>query len=237
MLKICICEDILKFRKELCHFLEVYSFQRDIDLFVEEFSTPTGLINSALNYNIIFLDIGFNGQAQGIDIARELRKKGCRSTIVFVTSYPEYAIEGYEAEAFRYLVKPVTAEQIKSVMDSIITKWKQEGHYIRIKSTDDVRVLDSSSILFIETAGKKRRVHHEGGEFDTWETLYSMLDRLPRLSFAYPSKSHIINLEKVEQIKPKSVILTSGSNVPLARFYKKQFTDKLNDFIKSRHRK
>lgn len=56
--------------------------------------------------DIAFLDIDFEGKRyNGIDIARRIRSKRKDAVIIFVTNYIEYAPEGYEINAFRYVLK------------------------------------------------------------------------------------------------------------------------------------
>lgn len=56
--------------------------------------------------DIVFLDIDFEREEQnGIDIARMLRKENRRGLIFFVANYIDYVPEGYEVQAFRYILK------------------------------------------------------------------------------------------------------------------------------------
>ena len=55
-------------------------------------------------YGILFLDIDL-GKESGIDLARKMRKMNPEAVLIFVTNFSEYAPEGYEVDAFRYLAK------------------------------------------------------------------------------------------------------------------------------------
>ena len=50
------------------------------------------------------------GQINGMDTARKIRVLDDRVEIIFITSLIEYALEGYEVRAYRYLIKPVKYE-------------------------------------------------------------------------------------------------------------------------------
>ena len=58
--------------------------------------------------DVIFLDIEMPGMS-GIELLRLL--SGRAVLTVFITSHPEFAVDGFELEAFDYLVKPLTAER------------------------------------------------------------------------------------------------------------------------------
>lgn len=41
----------------------------------------------------------------GLEVARKIREKYYDSVIIYVTNYVEYAVEGYEVNAYRYIPK------------------------------------------------------------------------------------------------------------------------------------
>jgi two-component system, LytTR family, response regulator len=58
--------------------------------------------------DVVFLDIEMPGMT-GIELLRVIR--GQSFLTVFITSHPEFAVEGFELEAFDFLLKPLTAER------------------------------------------------------------------------------------------------------------------------------
>ena len=58
--------------------------------------------------DIVFADIEMPGMT-GLELIRNL--SGQVAAPVFITSHPEFAIDGYELEAFDYLIKPITRER------------------------------------------------------------------------------------------------------------------------------
>ena len=53
------------------------------------------------------------GTASGLDLSYTLREINPRMNIVFLTSYPDYALDAWKTEASGFLVKPLTPESIK----------------------------------------------------------------------------------------------------------------------------
>ena len=68
--------------------------------------------------DVAFLDIQMRGWT-GLQLATELRKELPRLEIVFVTAYPQYALESYSLHARGYLMKPVTAQAVREELDII----------------------------------------------------------------------------------------------------------------------
>lgn len=61
-------------------------------------------------FDLAFLDIDMKG-VNGLTLARRLRAARPDAVIVFVTNFIQYAPEGYEVQAFRYLLKPTLEEK------------------------------------------------------------------------------------------------------------------------------
>lgn len=68
--------------------------------------------------DIAFLDIQMRGWT-GLRLAEELRKVLPALEIVFVTAYPQYALESYGLHARGYLLKPVTAAAVREELEII----------------------------------------------------------------------------------------------------------------------
>lgn len=63
-------------------------------------------------FDIAFLDIEL-GHSNGIMLAKRLKEMQPDVKIIFVTSYPQYAVDAFAIHATGYLLKPVRKEDIK----------------------------------------------------------------------------------------------------------------------------
>lgn len=73
---------------------------------------PNALKKAAVQKaDMIFLDIDM-GDVNGIALARQMRTIRKDAVLIFVTNYGEYAAEGYEVSAFRFLPKLQLAEKL-----------------------------------------------------------------------------------------------------------------------------
>lgn len=83
-------------------------------------ATITGFIwpQEAISYAktnrvaLAILDIEL-GTASGLDLSRTLLKINPRMNIVFLTAYPDYALDAWKTEASGFMVKPLTPESVK----------------------------------------------------------------------------------------------------------------------------
>ena len=62
---------------------------------------------------LAILDIEL-GTASGLDLCRALMEINQRTNVVYLTSYPDYALDAWSTEACGFMVKPLTAEGVRA---------------------------------------------------------------------------------------------------------------------------
>ena len=67
---------------------------------------------------LAILDIEL-GTASGLDLCRTLLEINPRTNIVFLTSYPDYALDAWKTEASGFMVKPLTPESVKEQLSKL----------------------------------------------------------------------------------------------------------------------
>ena len=84
------------------------------------FSDPNDLLQFAKEYpcDVAFLDVRM-GSMTGVELAKKLKELMPKLNIIFVTGYDEYANEAMKMHASGYLMKPVTAEDIKAELQDL----------------------------------------------------------------------------------------------------------------------
>ena len=87
---------------------------------VTAFSEPNALLDFAKTTycDVAFLDVRM-GSMTGVELAKELKKIMPKLNVIFVTGYDEYANEAMKMHASGYLMKPVTAEDIKAELQDL----------------------------------------------------------------------------------------------------------------------
>lgn len=102
MLKIALVDDntdfLLLLRKKVHTFFDGKNVLCEVRLFpnpeVFYFDLEEGF-----QYDICFLDIEMP-QMNGLELARKIRETAQATYLIFITSYLQYAVEGYEVKAF-----------------------------------------------------------------------------------------------------------------------------------------
>lgn len=229
MLSICICDDEPVLRRELRDMLQHYMQQREVTII--EFHSTQELIQSTASYDVLFLDIRFGDEDAGIEAAKQLRRKGCKAIIVFLTSLSQYATNGYEAEAFRYLVKPITWDMLIETMNAVLMKIESQHFRFSVVAASGTVILEAEDVSHIESVARRRVIHMSKGTIETWETMDELFSKLPKGKFVYLQKGFVSNLANVRQVKNSVITLKHGEEIALSRNYKQDFLLAFNRYV------
>ena len=80
-------------------------------------SAILGLVDKH-HFDVIFMDIDLD-YTNGIDLADQILAKYPHTNIIYVTSYPEYALDSYRTKASTFLMKPVSTEMLKDALQNL----------------------------------------------------------------------------------------------------------------------
>ena len=171
-------------------------------------------------FDLIILDIRI-GNSDGIDFAKALRNIGSDATIAFISNYEQYAINGYSVHAVSYLLKPIHAESIESLMVETASRIGNiTSRSIHLIQNGKDLFIACDSILYIEAFSNRIVVHLKDKEQSFYSSMNELESQLSRTSLVRCHRSFIINLEYVQDISFNQVHLFNVSvPIPLSRSY------------------
>lgn len=167
------------------------------------------------HFDIIFLDIDMP-KSNGIEIGKAIRQEKENTIIIFCTSYPQYAIEAYDCEAFHYILKPCTRERIQDVLLRAINKLGLIRKYHSIKVQNKTIKIPISEIYYIEYCQKHIIYHLADRPVETTGRFSDIADELKKFGFYRIHQGYIINFEKVRDFKGYYAVLDNGQDVPIS---------------------
>ena len=148
---------------------QIYGFikKQEPDFNISDFNTGEELLAAGREYDFIFLDIQMEG-ISGIEAARNLRQRKVDAVLVFITGIKEYVFEAFDVSAFHYLLKPIEEKKFMEVLgraaEEVEKRKGQKEQQIFIRTKNQGYTLNLSSILYIESRGKKVEIHTEDME-------------------------------------------------------------------------
>jgi two-component system, LytTR family, response regulator AlgR len=104
------------------------------------------------NVDAVLLDIHMPG-ADGLQLARELRKMRPELSIIFVTAHAEHAVDAFDLDVTDYLTKPVRAERLQKALHKALQKKQQLAQISRRPEADLAQ-----KYIIIQDRGRTERV-------------------------------------------------------------------------------
>lgn len=215
MVRMAICDDSILDINNLVNCCEACHFTENIQ--ISKFESGELLVEAHKKepFQIVLLDVDMP-KLNGITVGKMLRKSDEKVLIIFTTSYPQYAIEAYDCEAFHYLLKPILAEKLETVINRAIRKCSIAKKYLKIKIQNKVIQLSINDILYIEYCKKHILYHTENRVIETVGRFCDVLDELIKFGFYQVHQGYIINFAKVQDFCGYSVILNNGQSVMIS---------------------
>lgn len=90
---------------------------------IHQITNAKDSLNLILNYDpdLVFLDVEMPG-ITGLEIAEEINRNLLHTKVVFITSHEHYAIKAIKNNAFDYLLKPVSIDELKQTINRFKAK-------------------------------------------------------------------------------------------------------------------
>lgn len=176
--------------------------------------------------DLLFLDINMP-KLSGIGFVKSLSNP---PLFIFVTAYPEYALEGFEVDAVDYLVKPVSFERFRKSVNRVQERLAQnsanENGHIMVRADRKKYRLGYDDILFLEAQGDYVKFHTSEKSLMVHGRLKEFFEQLPASKFVQIHKSYAINVSKVLFLEGNSVKIDEY-RLPVSLNYKDQLLNKL----------
>ncbi len=201
----------------------------------------------ALRPDLVLLDVQMPGM-DGFEVLEAVAPESLPA-VLFITSYDQYALRAFEAQALDYLLKPFDGERFRRALDralewltppgpgldegrlrSLLTEVAQHRPYpqrILGKAGDRMILVPSASIQWVEAENNYVRLHTAEGSSLVRQTMEGMLSRLDPDRFRRIHRSHIVNLDFIQELQPwfsgdVLVLLRDGTRLTLSRTYRHQ---------------
>lgn len=194
---------------------------------IESYQQPETLLEvlnlNPRRYHLLLLGIRFSGM-DGVTLARELRKIGVESSIIFITAYTQYVFEGYEVGALQYFIKPVRRERMKETILYDLRYNRVRDELLYVKSRERCFV-QSSKLVYAESQYRYVILYmRDGSKREFYGKLENVEEQVRPGQFYQCHKSYLVNLSYVMKANSRSVLLETGLTIPVSRTYSKGFS-------------
>ena len=234
-MRIVICDDEKNIRELIAN--KVAKQYPDAEII--SFQSGEELLLSDKHIDILFLDIQMSGR-NGMETARELRKKDKGVILIFVTAVEEYVFQAFDVGAFNYIVKPIDDEKFKDVLhravEELCSKDKDvretEAGYVMINNGGVHTKVIIEDIVYAEVFNRKVVIHKLDDEIEYYGKM-SDLEAVAGDTFFRPHRAYLVNFKYVEKYDATTIYLEKGT----ALMAKQNYPDFVKKYMKYNQRK
>ena len=233
-MRIAIVDDIASERTLLHARLQQQLVKRGVHADLAEFENGEFFLKAAKerSFAVLFLDIYMDG-ANGVEIARELRKSDPDCLLIFTTTSADHAVEGFKVRALHYLVKPYSEKEISDLIDEILSRIPSSGKYIDIKVNGSNIQVPFHSIVYAEHFSHMIHVHtskaRELVTRQSFEAFNALLKMDPR--FYQCNRGIVINLEHAVDFDGTVFVMDNGNQIPVSQKLVKNARETFMEFL------
>jgi two-component system LytT family response regulator len=198
---------------------------------IDDFKTQ----HKSLNIDLALLDINIQGEKIFNSFDFETIDFG----VVFITAYPEFAIDAFKIKAFDYLTKPINEKQLCSVITDYKKSLDASGRAVDklsinrllYASTDGYKFTKLTDVVYLEADRTNSVVHFtDASTILATKPLIFFESSLKDCHFYRIHHTYLINMLEIINYDKKSGELTMSNNevIQVSSRKKPEFLKQLN---------
>ena len=233
-MRIAICDDERTYIKKIEN--DINSLKTHENEFeFSEFESGEAFISgfSKDKYDLIILDIEMN-DLNGLQTAEFLRQIDKNVILIFMTSYDKFVYQGYEVNAFRYILKNQPEPIYLKQLSDTIQEYYRNKKYIKVVDNDIEKELLTVDILYIEVYSHQIVIHTFNKEYYQKGKLSDYEKMLEECLFVRSDKSVLINVTNIDYIKKNQVFMKNGKILYVSRNHLEKITKAFLKFSRNR---
>ncbi|HEY6528166.1 MAG TPA: LytTR family DNA-binding domain-containing protein [Cellvibrionaceae bacterium] len=233
-MKALIVEDSRLARVELKKMLQIYN---TIEVCAEAANPRDALpIIVKERPDLLFLDINMPGK-NGFELLQELDYE---PKVIFITAHADYALRSFEFATVDYLLKPVTAERLKTAIDKLVVLNIEAAvdkadiliatSRVLLRDGEECHWVCVQDIHYFESVGNHTQVTWKDGKALIYRALVKIEERLPSDIFFRANRQHIVNINDIKKVSPwfnggYKLQLNSAVEIEISRRHAMRFKD------------
>lgn len=214
-IQVLICDDDRESLDRICQKMGAVFIKLNIQGVFDLHDTCEGVSEDSLKKcDIALLDVDFESRdINGIDLARKLREVNMRAVILFITNFIEYAPEGYEVQAFRYILKRDLDAVLGRYLMEALEVLSDAGEQLHMEYRGELLDLDYEDILYLEVLGHSVSIVTKTETYTISASLSSFAQQLESHGFLRVHKSFLVNMRHIKKFQCRELILNNGTSI------------------------
>ena len=171
-------------------------------------------------FDLVFMDIEWNGPQNGIDFASAVNARCPETQIIFVTGHPDRFYQKIFLKPVNlcgYLSKPVDPSVLEKLLQKALSVIQtREAQLLLIQHKGTAYAIPVHKICYLESRGHQLTVHTSEDSVTCYERLEKLKERLPG-NFQQCHKSYLVNMDYIRHIEKNGILLKSGEELPVSK--------------------
>ena len=185
--------------------------------------------------DVLLIDIQMR-LMDGLETARAIRKYDDNVKIIFVTSYPQYAYDGYRVRAFSFIVKPIKYSELCTELTAAVNAIvRSRGTDLVIRDGQTSFHISSRDILYLEVQNHNVIFHTAERQISVYAKLADYESKLREKGFFRCHKSFLVNQQHIAAMDATSLTLSDKSSIPLSKHRRREFMEEVADYLGGGH--
>lgn len=228
-MNIAICDDENYWRETLTVLLKEYKSNRHIELYITYFSDGLSLIKSSKIFDVIFMDYQMK-DLNGIETARKLRSANNNCIIIFISAFPNTALDTFEVDAFRFLVKPINKEKLFKSLDDY-QKQTEKERFLIFKTHNGTVKIKESDIIYCEAAQKHTFIHTVNRTYEIHINIKQIENKLSNENFFRCHKAYIVSFFHISSHNNTDITMDNQGKAYISRNSLTAFREAFKDYV------
>lgn len=221
MIKIAVLDDDEAILSQIVEILETTVEARN-DITILSYADPEECLKQmkdGVEFDIMFCDIEM-GRTNGIEFGKQVKRVRPNMYLIYLTSYAEFALEGFGVEAYQYILKSDMETRLSTILKQVLLKVELEKKNYRILGTvSDKMKVYYDDVLYFEKAKNAKYVRFVtvNGEIRERMTLDEARSRFDRVEFVWVERGCVVNIRHITRIKNNIIYLTNQEQLVISR--------------------
>ena len=197
--------------------LEEFSRSRRLDVRVSAFGSTEEFLadGTPKQFDIVFMDIEFDGQPEGIDAVRRTNDLAPNCQVVYLTNYLQYSVDVYRTDHVWFVLKNQFEDRLPEVFEKLEHIGEARRQFFVVSTKENG--------LDLERKTRISRIVCRTAEYEASDKLSILMEKLPQSVFAFCHSSFIVNMPSIVELHDFEVVLENGERLPISRRYAKSF--------------
>lgn len=220
VMKFAICDDSPQQLIALEKILKKYLAQHDTIFQIDTFDNPSALLEChPQDYDAALLDV-YMPDKNGIEVGKQIRKENPSIILIYISERLEFAPQGYEVSAFRYLMKDSLEKSFAPCMDAVLKMLHKKSAAYPIKTDMGLYWISPEHIIYVESDKRVVTFYVQDEEreyYSCYGRLSDVEEKLSPAGFLRIHKSFLVNMEFIQYMNNSHVTLKNHVELSLSK--------------------